>query len=411
MMMKAAVLFAFGFQFAEAWTPNRLGHQRLTRTTPSRKLSPSAPVVSRGRSALFGAATAAAPPNLKPYLEKLVAGESLSKEEAKFCCGAILEGADQMQVSALLLLLRRNGETPEEVAGFAAAMGDACVKVSVAGKMLDIVGTGGDGAHTINISTAAAVLAAAAGAKTAKAGNRSVSSQCGSADVLEALGINLELSAEQVGKCVDECGMGFMFAPVNHPAMKAVVPIRKALGVRSVFNILGPMTNAAGAQRVVIGVFQEELLEIMASSLMAIGNVEHGVVIHGVGLDEISPMGPSSILEIKNTAAPGEPKKYTKELYKFDPLDLGVPRCTVEDLKGGDAPTNAKLMREALKAGEFTDAKRDSIVLNAGVGLYVFGLADSISGGVDLARETLEAGKGLEKLDEWIDLTKKLAAE
>jgi len=304
----------------------------------------------RDKVAVASAAVAAPPsaPSLKPYIEKLVAGESLTKEEAKEVCGAILQGADQIQVASCLMLMRRNGETPAEVAGFVAAMKEACVPVAVEGKMLDIVGTGGDGAHTINISTAAALLAAACGCKTAKAGNRSVSSQCGSADVLEALGISMALTAENVGECVAQCGMGFMFAPVNHPAMKMVVPIRKALGVRSVFNILGPLTNAAGAQvgtttpqascprtpaprtprlkphasrctahashqtrprcepcstsrtipalhaslqHVVIGVFQEELIEIMANSLIEIGNVDHGVVIYGVGLDEISPLG------------------------------------------------------------------------------------------------------------------------
>mmetsp|Transcript_83856 Transcript_83856/g.237111 ORF Transcript_83856/g.237111 Transcript_83856/m.237111 type:complete len:310 (-) Transcript_83856:89-1018(-) len=308
------------------------------------------------------------------------------------------------------MLMRRNGETPAEVAGFVAAMKEACVPVAVEGKMLDIVGTGGDGAHTINISTAAALLAAACGCKTAKAGNRSVSSQCGSADVLEALGISMALTAENVGECVAQCGMGFMFAPVNHPAMKMVVPIRKALGVRSVFNILGPLTNAAGAQHVVIGVFQEELIDIMANSLIEIGNVDHGVVIYGVGLDEISPLGACSILEIKNTAAPGEPKVYTKNMMKFDPLDVGIPRCVVEDLRGGDAKENAALLREALEKGEHTNAKRDAIVLNAGVGCYVFGLADSIPGGIDLARAALNEGKGLAKLDEWIATTTNLAS-
>jgi len=309
------------------------------------------------------------------------------------------------------MLLRRNGESPAEVAGFVEGMRRACVPVKVSGKMLDIVGTGGDGADTINISTAAAILAAAAGAKTAKAGNRSVSSACGSADVLESLGVNLDLTAEQVGACVESCGMGFMYAPVNHPAMKAVAPVRKALGVRSVFNLLGPLTNAAGAQHVVIGVFQEELLEVMADALMEIGNVEHGVVIHGVGLDEISPLGASTVLEIKNTAKPGEPKQYAKSTFQFDPLErLGVPRCKVEDLKGGDQQTNARLLRETLEGGTHTNAKRDSVVLNAGVGLYVFGLSESMEGGIALARAALEQGKGLAKLDEWIATTSALAS-
>lgn len=334
----------------------------------------------------------------------------MDKEEATTVCSAILEGAEPMQVASLLMLMRRNGETPAEVAGFVEGMTRACVAVPVTGKMLDIVGTGGDGAHTINISTAAAILAAAAGAKTAKAGNRSVSSQCGSADVLEALGINLDLTSAQVASCVESCGMGFMYAPVNHPAMKVVAPVRKALGVRSIFNLLGPLTNAAGAQHVVIGVFQEELLDIMANALCEIGKVEHGVVIHGVGLDEISPLGPSSIVEIKNVALPGEPKVYERKTLSFDPLDaVGVPRCTVDDLRGGDAPTNAALLRETLAGGSHTDAKRDAVVLNAGVGLYVFGSAGSMEGGIALARDALNAGKGVAKLDEWVATSVALA--
>lgn len=358
------------------------------------------------------AATAAATqPNLKPYLQTLLDGESLSVDEAEAVCTAILQGANELQVASLLMLLRRNGESPATVAGFVRAMTKACVPVTVTGKMLDIVGTGGDGAHTINISTAAAILAAACGCKTAKAGNRSVSSKCGSADVLEALGVSLELSAEQVGDCVERCGMGFMYAPVNHPAMRVVAPIRKALGIRSIFNLLGPLTNAAGAQHVVIGVFTEDLLDLMADSLMEIGRVEHGVVVYGVGLDEISPLGPATILEIKNTAPPGEPKKYTKRTFQFDPLDVGVPRCVVDDLKGGDAEENAAALRDVLAAGDHTDAKRDAVVLNAGFGCFVFGLADSIEDGVALARSTLQTGAGLDTLNQWVSTTQELAGK
>ena len=376
------------------------------------------------------------------FIEKLVAGEHLTKLEAKEVCGAVLAGAEPLQVASVLTLLRRNGESAAEVAGFVEAMTEACVPVPVSGKMLDIVGTGGDGAHTINISTAAAVLAAAAGAKTAKAGNRSVSSQCGSADVLEALGVRLDLDAAQMGQCVEACGIGFMFAPVNHPAMRVVAPIRKvptgaanaprcaprasrlaltharrfppaagtkALGVRSVFNLMGPLTNAAGAQHVVVGVFDAGLMDLMADTLAEVGHLEHGVVIHGAGLDEVSPLGPSEVLEIRNEAPPGVlPKRYRKTRKRFDPLDVGVPRCTLEDLRGGGAAENAALLREALAAGSHAGGKRDAVVLNAGMGLYVFGLAASMEGGVALARETLKSGAGLAKLDEWIATTQRL---
>lgn len=238
--------------------------------------------------------------SLKPYIETLIAGERhLTSEETKAAFSAILQGADEVQVGSLLTLLRARQETPEEIAGMVQAMNEACNAVNLGGrKLLDIVGTGGDGADTINISTASVVLAAAAGCTVAKAGNRSVSSACGSADVLEALGVRVALTPAQVVECVEECNVAFMFAPVNHPAMKHVAPVRKRLGLRTCFNILGPMTNAAGAQHAVIGVFLPELMPLMAGALQQVGRVEHAVIIHGVGLDEISPLGPATILEV-----------------------------------------------------------------------------------------------------------------
>jgi len=240
--------------------------------------------------------------SLKPYIETLINGErSLTSDETEAAFSEILQGADEVQVGSLLTLLRARGETPAEVAGMVKAMNAACKSVDLSAypKLLDIVGTGGDGADTINISTASVVLAAACGCVVAKAGNRSVSSACGSADVLEALGVKVDLRPEQVIKCVEQCNVAFMFAPVNHPAMKFVAPIRSRLGVRTCFNILGPMTNAAGAQRAVIGVFHPELMPLMAGALKEVGRVDHAVIIHGVGLDEISPMGAATILEVR----------------------------------------------------------------------------------------------------------------
>jgi anthranilate phosphoribosyltransferase len=202
--------------------------------------------------------------SLKPQISKLIARQDLTTEETEEAWNQILVGADPAVVGAILTLLRAKGETPKEIAGMVRAMRTACNPVRVDGKLLDIVGTGGDGADTINISTASVILAAACGCKVAKAGNRSVSSRCGSADVLEMLGVRIEMTPEQVAESIEESGIGFMYAPVNHPAMKAVAPVRKALGVRTAFNLLGPMTNAAGAQRVVIGVFEENLVELMA---------------------------------------------------------------------------------------------------------------------------------------------------
>jgi anthranilate phosphoribosyltransferase len=240
------------------------------------------------------------PVSLKPYIETLIQGaRSLTSEETEAAFSEILQGADEVQVGSLLTLLRARGETPSEIAGMVRAMNKACLAVDLGDqKLLDIVGTGGDGADTINISTASVVLAAACGCIVAKAGNRSVSSACGSADVLEALGVKVDLQPDQVVKCVQACNVAFMYAPVNHPAMKHVAPIRKKLGVRTCFNILGPMTNAAGAQRAVIGVFHPELMPLMAGALKEVARVDHAVIIHGVGLDEISPMGPATILEV-----------------------------------------------------------------------------------------------------------------
>lgn len=204
---------------------------------------------------------------LKPYLEQLIDGGSLSAIDAEHACKNVMEGAPPEQVSALLCLMRMKGETASEIAGCVRGMKSVAVPVHVEGDLLDIVGTGGDGAHTINISTGSVVLAAAAGAKVCKFGNRSVSSLCGSADVLEALGISVDLTSEEVTRCCEECSIAFMFAPNHYPAMKNVAPVRKALGIRTVFNILGPMTNPAGAQHVVIGVFDEALMPVMAGAL------------------------------------------------------------------------------------------------------------------------------------------------
>lgn len=347
---------------------------------------------------------------LKPYIETLIDGNRhLSSSETEEAFSIILSGADEIQVGSFLTLLRARGETPTEIAGMVRAMNSVCNPVDLSGQtLLDIVGTGGDGADTINISTASVVLAAACGCVVAKAGNRSVSSKCGSADVLEALGLRISLEPENVVKCVDECGIAFMFAPVNHPAMRFVAPVRKRLGIRTCFNILGPMINAAKAQRVVIGVFHKGLMDLMVDTLKEIGNVDHAVVIHGVGLDEISPLGPANIREIRNIADYGQPKLYKENCFCFDPLDVGIPRCKVEDLRGGDPARNAMEFRKVLLGGSHMDAKRDAIVLNAGVGCYVYGKVNSIPDGVELAREVLHSGKAINKLYEWVSFTQEL---
>lgn len=351
--------------------------------------------------------------SLKPYIETLISGDRhLTAEETETAFSEILRGADEVQVGSLLTLLRARGETPTEIAGMVRAMNAACKAVDLGDrKLLDIVGTGGDEADTINISTASVVLAAACGCIVAKAGNRSVSSACGSADVLEALGVKVDLNPSDVVKCVDKVRVAFMYAPVNHPAMKHVAPIRKKLGVRTCFNILGPLTNAASAQHAVIGVFHPELMSLMAGALKEVGRVDHAVVIHGVGLDEISPLGKATIHEIKNVAPKGERRIYEEKLFEFDPESIGIPRCDLVDLKGGCPKQNAEQFRQVLLGGIHTDAKRDAIVLNAGVGCYVYGLTQNIEEGCKLARRTLVSGEATKLLHEWIKVSQEVEAE
>jgi anthranilate phosphoribosyltransferase len=350
--------------------------------------------------------------SLKPYIETLIAGERhLTSEESEAAFSTILLGADEVQVGSLLTLLRARGETPEEIAGMVRAMNSACNSVDLGDrKLLDIVGTGGDGADTINISTASVVLAAACGCIVAKAGNRSVSSACGSADVLEALGVKVDLVPVDIVKCVDKVRVAFMYAPVNHPAMKYVAPVRKKLGVRTCFNILGPMTNAAGAQYAVIGVFHPYLMPLMAGALKEVGRIEHACIIHGAGLDEISPLGKASIIEIKNVATKGDPKIYDEKHFEFDPEEIGIPRCSLSDLKGGSPKENAEKFRQVLLGGSHTDAMRDSIVLNAGFGCYVYGLTSSIEEGCRLARRTLESGEATKLLLDWIKVSQEISS-
>lgn len=377
---------------------------------PSSSIHTAARTSSRINKLFATSTSSSVAPTLafKPLLSKLISGANLSSTETEKAWEAIMTGnAEDAAVGALLALLRAKGETPQELAGMVRAMRTVCKPVNVSGQLLDIVGTGGDGADTINISTASVILAAACGCKVAKAGNRSVSSRCGSADVLETLGVRIELTPEQVADCINECGVGFMYAPINHPAMKTVAPVRKALGVRTAFNLLGPMTNAANAKHVVIGVFDGELVDLIASTLMEVGTVEHGVVIHGCGLDEISPLGKSTVFELKK----GSDGRYTTGKFEFDPLSVGIPRCTIQDLEGGDADQNAQELRNVLQGGEYTNAKRDSVILNAGTGLYVYGMANSIAQGVEIARKTLYSGKGVQTLDRWIQTTQKIATK
>ncbi|KAJ1620115.1 anthranilate phosphoribosyltransferase [Pavlovales sp. CCMP2436] len=328
--------------------------------------------------------------NLKETIERLVAREDLTLQQAQEAVEAVINGADPHQCAAFLVLLRAKGETPLEVAGMVMAMRKHMVPVPIAGTTIDIVGTGGDGANTLNFSTAASVVAASCGARVAKHGNRSVSSKSGSADVLQALGIKLDLEAAQVSACVEEASITFMFAPVFHPAMKVIMPVRKGLGVRTVFNILGPLLNPAGASRLLIGVYAPHLVELMARALFEL-KVEKAMVIHCGGLDELAPIAVADFAEVT-------PEGVT--FGTLDPMELGFAKCTIADLAGGEAEQNAAMLRVLLN-GDSPGPLEDTVVLNAGAALYVYGIAESVKQGCELARASIKSGAPLRTLDKW----------
>lgn len=262
--------------------------------------------------------------------------------------------------------------------------------------MVDIVGTGGDGIGSVNISTGASVVAAAAGAKVAKHGNRSVSSLCGSADVLEALGVVIDLGPEGIARCLDEAGVAFMFAPRFHPAMKAVVPVRRALKVRTVFNILGPLLNPAHAKYGLIGVYDPKISDLMGDALQRVG-VEKALVVHSGGLDELTPLAPAEVVEVEA----GKPRRR----YVVEPTELGIPRCTIEDLKGGDAQLNAQILRDVF--GGQRGHVADALNLNAGVALASCKVAKDVREGIAMAQEAQQSGKAGEVLKKWAEVSQR----
>jgi len=328
-----------------------------------------------------------------PALHRLLDGHDLTRAEAREAMGAVMAGeATQAQIGGFLVALRVKGETPDEIAGFAEAMRACVLPVRPArSDLVDTAGTGGDGAGTFNISTSAALVAASAGAAVAKHGNRAVSSSSGSADVLEALGFRLEQEPERVARSIDELGFGFLFAPSHHPAMRFAAPVRKELGVRTVFNVLGPLTNPAGARAQVVGVYSPDLVPVLADVLLALG-ARRAFVVHGAfGVDELSPAGPNLVCEV----AGGKVHR-----RKIDPADFGVPRCAPDELKGGSPEVNAACIR-AVFAGE-PGAKREAVLLNAAGAIAAAGHADDLREGYELAREAIDSGAAAERLDSLI---------
>jgi len=326
----------------------------------------------------------------------LLAGDSLDREQARTVMGEIMRGeATPAQIGGFLVALRANGETAEEITGCAEAMREHVLPVHPTREdVVDVVGTGGDGAGTFNISTTAGIVAAAAGAAVAKHGNRSVSSASGSADVLEALGYTLEQPPERIAESIDQLGFGFMFAPVHHPAMRHAAPVRRDLGTRTVFNVLGPLTNPAGARAGIFGVYAPELVRAIADTLVALGS-RRAFVVHGAhGVDELSPAGPNLVCEL----ADGVVRERT-----IDPRELGIERCAPEALSGGPPDENARIVLEILSGAR--GPKRDAVLLNAAGAIAASGHAADLSDGLGVAAEAIDSGRAGERLDELVSFS------
>jgi anthranilate phosphoribosyltransferase len=327
---------------------------------------------------------------IQAALQQLLDGRSLDRAQARAVMDEIMRGeATPAQIGGFLVALRAKGETADEIAGCAEAMREHVLPVRPArDDLVDTAGTGGDGACTLNISTAAALLAAAAGAAVAKHGNRAVSSACGSADVLEALGFNLELPPERIAGSIDELGFGFMFAPLHHPAMRHAAPVRRELATRTVFNVLGPLTNPAGARAQVVGVYSPELVRTIAEVLARLG-ARRAFVVHGAGgIDELSPSGPNLVCEVVDGRVVER---------AIDPEELGIPRCAADELAGGGPEENARAIRAVFEGAD--GGRRSAILLNAAGAIAAGGHAADLPEGLALAREALDSGAALERLD------------
>ncbi|MGD0167469.1 MAG: anthranilate phosphoribosyltransferase [Gaiellaceae bacterium] len=339
---------------------------------------------------------------IQAAIAKALDRSDFTRPEAREVMNEIMSGqATDAQIAGFLVALRAKGETSEEIAGCAEAMRSHVVTVTPKRTdLVDVVGTGGDGQCTINISTAAALVAAAAGAGVAKHGNRAASSACGAADVLEALGFNLDMSPEQIARSIDELGFGFMFAQAHHPAMKYAGSVRRELATRTIFNILGPLTNPAGARCQMIGVYSKELVRPIAEALVQLGS-SRAFVVHGAGgLDELSPIGPNDVCEVRN----GEVIDRV-----IDPLDFGIPRCRLEELRGGDPAANAAAIRDVFRGSD--GGRRNAILLNAAGGIAAAGLAEDLREGLEIALETVASRKAEARLEELIAFSNEVGTE
>ena len=327
-------------------------------------------------------------------LAKLVKCESLTEDEAASAFEEIMRGdATPVQIAGFLVALRMKGESVDEITGFARAARAVATPIQIDGALLDTCGTGGDGLATFNISTLSAIVASASGARVAKHGNRAASSMCGSADVLEELGVKIDLGPEGVARCVEEAGIGFLFAPVFHPSFRFAGVPRRELGMRTVFNALGPLCNPAGAKYQALGVADGSTAGKMAEVLMRLG-VERAIVFHASdGMDELSVSSPSHVIEID-----GERKE-----YELDPLELGLQRAPVEAMRGGGPEENARIAREVLQGGK--GPRRDAVLLNAAAALRAADLADSWKDGLGLAAEAIDSGRAGEVLQRWAKIS------
>ncbi|CAA0092102.1 Anthranilate phosphoribosyltransferase [Starkeya nomas] len=339
--------------------------------------------------------------NLKPIIGKLATGTTLTRAEAAAAFDVMMSGeATPSQIGAILMGLRVRGEDVEEIAGAVTTMRAKMLRVEAPTGAVDVVGTGGDASGSYNISTCASFIVAGAGVPVAKHGNRALSSKSGAADVLMALGVKIDLSPEQIARCIRDAGIGFMFAPAHHPAMKHVGPTRVEMGTRTIFNLIGPLSNPAGVTRQMVGVFARAWVEPIAEVLRTLGSTQSWVVHGSDGLDEITTTGPTYVAELKDGAI---------RTFEITPEDYGIARAAPEALKGGDGAANALALRAVL-AGE-PSAYADVALLNAAAALVVAGKVDDLAAGLDIARDSLRGGHAEAALDRLIAVSALAAAE